>query len=380
MNKKKRIRKEQIGKYPKHEGLEEELYKSNQHLELHNTIKNHSKPHISGRCGFVKNVAAVLLSFYLIGYTSDPAPKKDVIREPKPLEDILIKKTPETISTKKENEAVKYAILYAGYDWRTKDRNVVHPIDKNATWLSMVRSYNHLLRYGVWPENIHLLYCDGKPDFSDPAIKNIKGEIERRFFHSADKTRLKTIEKEIGQEMDANDVLIIYIQAHGDSTAGPLYCGPLCSEDYEKYLTSKEFSNMLNDNKSDNNLVVVGSCHTNNFIESITANGTFIGLSRYVAGWVDRELCFEELFFRNLNESENDANKDGHVDYDEAFNKAQEVYRNRGLSKKDFMLTGYLREMKDFSERLNLYRTNDEIDFECLIKHQSKYDHGKAIE
>lgn len=229
----------------------------------------------------------------------------------------------------KKDDSIKYMIIYTG----SSHRVLSSYNDKNAWWISTANIYEQALKNGYLQENIFVLYNDGNPDFSDPKIKSIKDTIKKEFqgdySNIASKENLFKIEESIEQKIRHNDILTLSFNMHGRPYL-------LFSEYDQEYIEGEEISEMLKDNNSKNNLIVIDACYSESMIKFLDISGTIITSCRSQDwGWVDRDFSFGALFFKNKNNLTNDSDKDGIVDDEEVFKVTKKEYQKIGNSKKE---------------------------------------------
>jgi hypothetical protein len=230
---------------------------------------------------------------------------------------------------------VKHALLFVGCSVRKGEKVLKDANDKNTFWISTVKVYNHLLKLGFKPENIYVLYKDAKPDWEDPAVKDVKAAIAKEFragySNLATKANLIAVEKVIERKLDANDLFLLYLTVHGKN-------GVLRNEQDKKFITGGEVTRMLADNPTGNNLIFVHSCYAGNFMRNVDASGTVIGASRVnEVAWGDRDFTFAELFFAALGAAASDGDGDGKVSHHEAYEVASARYLKLGTARMDYI-------------------------------------------
>ncbi len=252
--------------------------------------------------------------------------------------------------------STKFAILYTGMDWRESDGDVKHPIDINASLVSTVKDYNHLIEMGYNPDNVFVLYNSGKPDFSDPAVEDISEQIKNEFsgYHNNTATfkGLVQLEKRVQHMMGPDDSLMMIIHAHGQDGhiyTYPEFMPPRAPRDLSDMLIDhppewfypEDLSDMLNDNPSDNNIIILEACDGQEFLESIFTKGVFVSSSKYGYMWIDRESSFSEIFLSAMARNANDVNNDGKTSPEEAFEITNITYAQRLKTKKFFIVNEY---------------------------------------
>ena len=250
-----------------------------------------------------------------------------------------------------EDKSTKYAIIYIAADGKESKGTAVHPIDENCTLLEGVRIYNSLREYGVKKEDIYFLYDYVNPDFADTLIAPISKEVQEEF--SSDYANvtflgnLKLIEENIQIKMNKEDTLILFFSAHGTGWGLKLgrerYLGRIDgNQKWETHIFPKTLDEIIGDNISKNNLVVINSCYSQNFIDKLSAPGIYIGSATNVVAWSDRDFGFGTLFFKALTNKENDLNKDGVVSWEEAYQVSSKQFKEKGDLKKEFIMGEYL--------------------------------------
>ena len=276
-----------------------------------------------------------------------------IIEEINKLEVInLEQKTTKTELQKEQttNLERKFAILYAGSD----EKNPKDAVDKNGTWNSTVRIYDSLLRAGYLPEYIYVLYYDGNPDWGSPEIQSIINQIKPEFDYTqnggvysvASIENFFNVEKKVGQEMDANDSLLIIFSSHIVLGIEELL-SQIDRDARRRGLTdidtisAKEISLMLNDNPSKNNVVILGCCYSQIIINKLNINGVIIGVSdTNHLSWVDKDYSSESFIVEGLNNPAYDVDGDGSVTLVEAANSV-DLRKALGNPKIEFLQAQY---------------------------------------
>ena len=225
----------------------------------------------------------------------------------------------------------KYAVVCTGASMRNKQEGLADPIDKNCFWASTFRVYNELLKSGHKPENVYVLYKDGKPPFDDKEfldkVKEIKKEFNGSYSNIATKSRLEELLNSLEVKIKPEDNFTLYLSMHGSSWGTlhfehdkSLFNG--CDKLYDGRCG---LGGILEGNKSENILISVDACHAEAFTEMINHKSILIAASkRDRVGWGDRNFSCGSWFFTEMNNMDNDFNKDGNVSPYEAFTTTKE--------------------------------------------------------
>lgn len=261
-----------------------------------------------------------------------------------------------------------HAIIYSNQgDDESNDAELIHPIDKNITIIAESRIYKKLINNGVDKDNIFVLYDDRVPDWDDPAIeKELKIEFNGSYSNIATPDNLKRIEARLDDKLYANDTLIIVMMMRGEPQ------GYLTNNFGGNIIRSSDISDMLDDNKTDNNLIIVEANDANSFIDKLEIKGDFIGSSYDNAMWADREDAFSVKCMTERYNPDNDLDNDGIVSADEAYDAASKVWLDVKKAKKEFIVGEYLKaaikgNMHPFT-KLGICAMLDGIDFVTYYK------------
>lgn len=212
----------------------------------------------------------------------------------------------------------KYAVLCTGASIRDKSEGLIDPIDKNCFWISAVNVYNELLEGGYKPENIYVLYQDGKPPFDDEEyldkIKEIKKEFDGSYSNIATRSRLEELLNGIETKIKPEDKFVLYLNMHGSSL------GEIHFEHDGSYMNGDRLEEVLKGNQSKKILILADTCHAESFTEDIDYPSILISASKKdFYGWGDRKFSCGSYFFEEMNNKKNDTDKDGKVSAHEAF-------------------------------------------------------------
>jgi len=291
---------------------------------------------------------------------------------------------------KKEYIPKTYAILYCSL-WDPPEDNLIHPIDKNMGWNNIVSAFNLLDGMGV--DDMFLLYYDGIPKLDEQAVSTskVEREFEGEYSNVASLDNLMEVEQIIQGRLNPEDRLILYMHASTYSTYvvlsesetqakiagflptsqtdkwngfldqigsyetlekrinGRLIMQPkslssvyLLSEFDNRIIHPSFISDLLNNNVSTDNLVILESHYAGNFLSQVEAPGTFIGASNDNPIWYDRYFSFARLYLGALADPNSDADGDAQVSYKEAFDKAIIPYQQIGAQKEQFIWDEYI--------------------------------------
>lgn len=216
----------------------------------------------------------------------------------------------------------KYAVISTGASVRNKEEGLVDPIDKNAFWVSTVEVYNELLKNGYKPENIYVLYKDGRPPFDDLELllesAKIRKEFDGSYNNIATAENFMALLDSLEDRVNPEDRFTIYINQHGSSlgTAHFEYDG--------SFTYGRDLGRILEGNESENILIVLGTCHAEAFANLVNHEAVIISCSkRDMLGWADKNFSFGSVLFEEMNDVKNDTNADGEVSPYEAFGPAK---------------------------------------------------------
>lgn len=204
----------------------------------------------------------------------------------------------------------------------------------NSYWVYTVQVYNELLKNGYKPENIFVLYYDGKPLLDDPETKDKSTEIEPEFNGSyntiATAQNVKTLLNDLEVIIKPEERFTIYFMQHGYAT--PL--GKIGFDYDNSYLQGPDLDGILEGNRSEHIMIVVDSCYSESFTKNIKHKAITVSSTKEgEEGVGNREYFFAVFFAEEMNYLENDANKNGVVSPEEAFQtaKARNEYYLKGL-------------------------------------------------
>ncbi|MFC1686897.1 C13 family peptidase [Nanoarchaeota archaeon] len=249
-----------------------------------------------------------------------------------------ISNLPLEVETKESGK--KYAVLCTGASTRNKEEGLSDIIDKNTFWIATVNAYNELIKNGHKPENIFVLYKDGKPPFDDPDLLNkiskIKKEFDGSYTNISTKKNLINLLNSLESTIMPEDNFTLYINQHG-SASGAAYF-----EFDDSYIFGKELGRVLKGNKSKNILIILGTCHAESFALQVNYPSISVACSKKDKyGWLDRTFSFGQFFLEEMNTLNNDKNKDGKVSPYEAFLPAKERAVQYRKDINDFLRTAY---------------------------------------
>lgn len=234
----------------------------------------------------------------------------------------------------------KYAVLCTGTDVRNASEGLIDPIDKNCFWISAVNVYNELIKSGHKPENIYVLYLDGKPPFDDEEykdkIKEIKNEFDGSYSNIATKARLEELLNSLEDRIKPEDTFTLYLNMHGSEW------GTIHFDYNDSYIDGDDLETTLQGNKSENIFILADTCHSEAFTDDIDYNSTIVSSSKKdFISWGDRNFSCGSYFFEELNNYKNDTNKDGKVSYLEAFIPTKERCLKYRKDMDDFLRNKY---------------------------------------
>ena len=243
---------------------------------------------------------------------------------------------PDPQSNTQPNEGVKYAILSNG----VSEVGFIDPIDVNSTLIATTNVYNELLENGYSKENIFVLYNGGKPNFDKIATTHNVGPIKTEFDGSYDNTatasNLTDILESLEDKVKEEDKVTINIMSHG-SPSGIIYF------DYDlSNLSGTDLTQIIEGNKSEEILLVVGTCHSESFGYLVEFPSTIVA-SAYGSklSWGDKNYSFNTVFWEEMNNKANDMDRNGEITPHEAFSPTKERAISYGKEIEDFLKNDY---------------------------------------
>ena len=233
-----------------------------------------------------------------------------------------------------------FAIIFIGSSLRTTDNALVDPIDKNAFYIEGAVIYKELVDRGVLPENIYFLYKDGKPDFEEPLLKDIRELMEDEFADSsyskeATVINMMKIERQIQRKLGDDSNFFLIIDAHG---LVDKFGFKIRSEHDKTYIRSWDIREMVRNNRGRNHLFI-GSCYSGYFLKDVDDINARVVTAAPPdkAVWLDRDVSFGREYFSLIPENLSASNDQ----YSEAFKKAAARFLKWGDDKTDFIENKY---------------------------------------
>ena len=221
------------------------------------------------------------------------------------------------------------AVIITGAEIRDEERPLVH----NSYWVYTAQVYHELLKNGYKPENIFVLYLDGKPVLDDPATKDKIAELRMEFNGSynniATAENVKALLNDLENTIKPEERFTVYFMQHG--SASPW--GKIGFEHDHSSMRGYDLDTILEGNQSEQIMVVVNSCYSESFTKNIKHKAITISSTKEgEQGAGNREYSFAVFFSEEMNNPKNDADKNGTVSPEEAFQTAK--VRNENYLKK----------------------------------------------
>src|SRR3989344_989669 len=221
------------------------------------------------------------------------------------------------------------AVIITGAEIRDEERPLVH----NSYWVYTAQVYHELLKNGYKPENIFVLYLDGKPVLDDPATKDKIAELRMEFNGSynniATAENVKALLNDLENTIKPEERFTVYFMQHG--SASPW--GKIGFEHDHSSMRGYDLDTILEGNQSEHIMVVVNSCYSESFTKNIKHKAITISSTKEgEEGAGNREYSFAVFFSEEMNNPKNDADKNGTVSPEEAFQTAK--VRNENYLKK----------------------------------------------
>ncbi|SRR3989338_3725366 len=212
------------------------------------------------------------------------------------------------------------AVIVTGAEIRDEERSLVH----NSFWVYTAQVYHELLKNGYKPENIFVLYYDGKPVLDDPVTKDKIAELGMEFNGSynniATAENVKTLLNDLESTIRPEERFTVYFMQHG--SASPL--GKIGFEYDHSSMRGYDLDTILDGNRSEEILVVVNSCYSESFTKNIKHKAIAVSSTKEgEEGVGNKEYSFAVFFSEEMNNPENDTDKNGIVSPEEAFKTAK---------------------------------------------------------
>ena len=212
------------------------------------------------------------------------------------------------------------AVIITGAEVKDEERPFIH----NSFWVYTAQVYHELLKNGYKPENIFVLYLDGKPVLDDPVMKGKEGELEMEFNGSynniATAENVKALLNDLENTIKPEERFTVYFMQHG--SASPW--GKIGFEHDHSSMRGYDLDTILEGNQSEQIMVVVNSCYSESFTKNIKHKAITISSTKEgEEGAGNREYSFAVFFSEEMNNPKNDADKNGTVSPEEAFQTAK---------------------------------------------------------
>ena len=253
-----------------------------------------------------------------------------------------------------------YAVLFTASEHRPEAGPAFHPIDRHVGWVHLVRVFHHLQARGARPDDIQVLYDEGRA-VTDPLVADREPPVVARLQSGGAATRanLAAALARVVEMAAPDDELVIVLKAHGRRPTGDLHV-----PHDDAHLRPADLDRMLTGLRA-RLLVVVDACHSGRFLSRARAPGAWASASGAAAAWHDRDLAFSELMTAALSTPDVDGER---VSFRQAFDTARREYRRLGLARRPFMLREYADTVPDPQARRALRDRLRAIDFHAVFR------------
>jgi len=187
----------------------------------------------------------------------------------------------------------RYAVIACGFDYDPRCGPFGMFQRSNPNWFltESCKVYNDLLEMGFKPENIKVLSPNdldraGHHVTSLPGYEKFEDAFDDNSYdHDATERNLAKVIKDVGSQVDGNDVFMLYVTTHGNTTGGiwddsepmsyfMLDCG-------DERVTEKELDKMVDCIQAGREFYIVEACHSGTFARIADGpNEEAIGVSR----------------------------------------------------------------------------------------------------
>ena len=174
---------------------------------------------------------------------------------------------------------------------------------------NMHLAYESLKRMGFREENIIVLKCTPFLTYNDPCLYKITA--------SALKSNLIKVWKYFEQQIDEDDLLLVYVTGHGFRKDMKSW---FVLE--EKNVSSEEYAKEMQKIKAGTIVSILDPCHSGGFANAMRSNKRAITLTDTDGGNQTNCKYFAEAFWSAFSNNEFDINRDGKVSLKEAYDVA----------------------------------------------------------
>ncbi len=218
----------------------------------------------------------------------------------------------------------KYALLVSAL---TELNSTYVPKAHDEDSITLFKVYKTLIDSGFPDENIFILYgVEGQTPNFNVGDKKIAERIKKYHFNGdystiASEYNIEGILRRLKKRLDSNDKFVFYVQAHGRD-------GKINLET-QTTIMPYEFQDYINDWDSNSNWFIVMSCHSGDLVDYLKTDNVCLVSSTLTGklAWIDSDWCTGELFLMHKADLDNDTDKDGIIDWEEAYAKVQSEAR-----------------------------------------------------
>lgn len=226
-------------------------------------------------------------------------------------------------------EAVKYALIMCPEDYRKVPES--HAFDegtRNAYLITIANIYHDLKKAGYRPENIEILYHDGTVDANEKRdsakIRELDEEKHRiGMIMPATESNLDRALSRFKEAIEEDDQFTFVLMQHGIKEGKTSYVEYFDEEpEKAKRLYPKELLAKVSDLRAKEQLYLIDSCYSGCFGE-ILGSGSRVALASSSCSSpsiVSRADQFGRSVFNAISDKSADANDNGEVSVEEAFN------------------------------------------------------------
>lgn len=233
------------------------------------------------------------------------------------------------------NPKEKYSLIIAPETYR--DKKILTDFDegiKNAFLLNIASIYDSQKNEGYSPENIHILYADGKIDTSEqynrPQIEELTQEkyLLGQIIPATKYNIEKTIDS-LANKIDSNDEFTLTIMGHGEKDfletyiKIPNYKNTIFQP--EKITTSdlEKYSEKI---KAEQETYIIDACYSGEFAQGLAKENqqVFTSSTKNSPSIISRIDSFSRYLIYAKTDPEADLNNDGIINWEEAFQKAEQ--------------------------------------------------------
>ncbi len=218
--------------------------------------------------------------------------------------------------------------------------------NKNINFHESVKVYNSLLDFGVKKKNIYFLCNDTLPMSNDEDVKKISKNLRSNKENISPSTlnNLCDFRIKLGTDLSKKDTLMVFFNTLGlnDFICSSKLTGYAYSSKDEFYIEPTMMELIAKDDFQ--LLFVTNQDYSKLYIDQIFSDKSSEKLKKLKAECYagspngksikNKKLGFGSKYFSALNNKENDFNKDGKVDFGEAYEATKKIYNAIGKSLK----------------------------------------------